>query len=103
MNKPFHITRPTHFDLGFAQGSDAADDPSDLEMSSRVPEYRLGYVIGRGYSEAVKQANRDAGIVTASQLAARYKVQIEALLKAMGLLPEYEHLIRSTYTEVIKS
>ncbi|WP_321960063.1 hypothetical protein [Paraburkholderia sp. J7] len=85
MNKPSKLTRQTLFDLGFAHGTDVDEDPSELEFRSRVREYQLGYIVGRSFGEAVKQASRRAAAVVAGELGWRFGVSLPELMAAMNL------------------
>ena len=86
-------------DLGFEDGIEAVNEPSELEMSSRVAAYRLGFVLVRSYAACVQHASRSAVAVTAGKLAARFGVKLDDLVEAMGLPDELRHLIQETYAE----
>jgi hypothetical protein len=85
------------FDLGFECGTDEEEELSELEFRSRVPEYQLGYIVGRSFSEAVKQASRRAGAVVAGELGRRYGVNLADLLSAMSLSDEQQQIVRLAY------
>lgn len=88
----------TLFDLGFEHGVEAGDDPSIFEMSSRVLEYRLGYVLGRSCSVCVQKISRREAACVAGALAARFDVPLKDILAAM--VPQEEHvaLVRDAYS-----
>jgi hypothetical protein len=89
--------RSTHFDLGFEHGIEATEEPSDLEMSSRVPDFRLGYIVGRSYSVCVRRGNRADAARVAGELAARFDVKLEALLEALGVTADNLRVIRDAF------
>ncbi|MGF6635372.1 DUF2623 family protein [Paraburkholderia sp. MM6662-R1] len=86
-------------DLGFEQGIEATEDPSELEMTSRVPQYRLGFVLGRSYVTCVQRASRTAAAATAGKLGARFGVKLDDLIEALGLPDELRCLIQDAYGE----
>jgi hypothetical protein len=81
MTRSLKPTRPTSFDLDFEHGAEADEDPSVSEMNSRVPEYRLGYVLGRAHQEAVRQASHVALAIVAGELGVRFGVGKNELLE----------------------
>jgi len=85
------------FDLGFEHGAEAAEDPTDIEFRSRVPEYQVGYIVGRSFSEAVRQVSYQTAISTAGKLGVRFGVSLEDLLKALRLTEADERHIREAY------
>ncbi|WP_455279054.1 hypothetical protein [Cupriavidus necator] len=95
----FSTTGHTQFDLGFEHGAEADEDPSDLEFQSRVPAYQLGFIVGRSFSEAVKQANYLAVAATAGRLGARYGVDINDLLQALEVSVHHDQTIRQAYVQ----
>lgn len=97
MSKQADSARKGFFDLGFEHGAEADEDPSELEFRSRVPEYQLGYILGRNFNQAVKQASWRAGAVMAEELGRRYGVDLEALLGAMALSEEMQQIVRRAY------
>ncbi|WP_321854646.1 hypothetical protein [Paraburkholderia tropica] len=90
------------FDLGFQDGSDADDDPPELHFRSRVFEYQLGFIVGRSFSKAVKQANHRALAETAGRLGTRYRVDEDALLTALGLPETLKNIIRQAYSQGLR-
>lgn len=90
---------PTQFDLGFAHGADADEDPSDLEFQSRVPAYQVGFIVGRSFCNAVKQGNHHATAFTAAKLGARYGVPLEDILVALGLSEAHQDAICKAYAQ----
>lgn len=94
------VASRTLLDLGFEQGIEATEDPTEFEMSSRVAEYRLGYVLGRSYVECVQRASRKAGAVKAGHLGARFGVELDALIKALALPDLDRCLIEEAYVDV---
>jgi hypothetical protein len=91
--------RRSLLDLGFEDGIEAVDEPSELQMSSRVADYQLGFVLGRSCVACVQHASRSAAAITAGKLAARYGVNLDDLVEAMGLPDELRRLIQETYAE----
>ncbi|BCQ22393.1 hypothetical protein NK8_05020 [Caballeronia sp. NK8] len=64
---------------------EAAEDPSAFEMSSRATPYKVGYVLGRSFYEAVKHGSHTAVAVTAGELGAKYGLSRSDLLAALNL------------------
>lgn len=91
--------RQTPFDLGFEHGAEAEEEPTPLEFSSRVPEYQLGFIVGRAYSEATRRANHATAAATAGALGSRFGMDLHELLKAMRLNEDHERLIRQAYDD----
>ncbi|MGF6440206.1 hypothetical protein [Paraburkholderia youngii] len=91
--------RQTPFDLGFEHGAEAEEDPTPLEFCSRVPEYQVGFIVGRAYSESIKRANHATAAATAGALGSRFGVDLNELLKAMRLSDEHERVIRQAYDD----
>lgn len=89
----------TPFDLGFEHGAETDEDASMAEMNSRVVEYKVGYVVGRSYSEAVKQANLLVGATVAGELGAKYGLSRDALVAAMRPSTEHEAALYEKYAE----
>lgn len=99
MASTINFGRQTMFDLGFEHGAESEEDPTPLEFCSRVAEYQLGFVVGRSFSEAVRQANHKAAAATAGALGSRFGVSVNDLLSAMGLTTEQERIVRQSYAE----
>jgi hypothetical protein len=89
----------THFDLGFEHGVEAVEEPSHLEMSSRVPDYRLGYIVGRSYAVCVRRGSRVAAANVAGELAARFGVKLDDLLEALSITAENLRVIQDAYAK----
>ncbi|MFM0716356.1 hypothetical protein PQQ73_08460 [Paraburkholderia strydomiana] len=87
------------FALGFEHGAEAVEDASVVEMDARVPEYRVGYVVGRCYSEAVRQTSLLAGVVVAGELGAKFGVDKSALVAALRLSHDHELVIDEKYAD----
>ncbi|MGS1073527.1 hypothetical protein [Burkholderia glumae] len=94
------VTPRTLLDLGFEHGIEATEDPTEFAMSSRVAEYRLGYVLGRSCVECMHRASRSAAAVTAGNLGARFGVKLDALINAMGSPDLDRRLIEEAYVDV---
>jgi hypothetical protein len=90
---------PTPFALGFEHGSEAVEDASIAEMNARVQEYRLGYVVGRFYSQAVRQTSLPAGAAVAGELGARFGIEKDALVAALRLSQDLELIIGERYVD----
>ncbi|ALE55199.1 hypothetical protein AC233_11330 [Burkholderia sp. HB1] len=57
-----------------------ADEPiSAFEMSPRVADYQIGYVMGHAFSESVRLASSHAGCVVAIDLAKTYGIPTSCL------------------------
>lgn len=89
----------TPFDLGFEHGAETDEDAPMSEMNSRIVEYKLGYVVGRSYSTAVRQANLRDGATVAGELGAKYGVARDAIVAAMKLSMEHEAVLDEKYAE----
>ncbi|MFM0122828.1 hypothetical protein P0D73_28700 [Paraburkholderia sp. RL18-101-BIB-B] len=98
VDKPIRA-RQTSFDLGFEHGAEADEDPTPLELCSRVQQYQLGFIVGRSFSEAVKRANHATAAATAGALGSRFGVDLNDLLKTMRLSDEHERTIRQAYDD----
>lgn len=100
MNKSaYGPSGPSLFGLGFEHGAEADDDPSDLDFRSRVQAYQLGFIVGRSFSEAVKQTNPHAAAAIAVRLGARFGVDLEDLLTTLGLSEAHQQDIRQAYAQ----
>lgn len=86
------------FALGFRHGADADEEPPALEFQSRVLAFRLGYVVGRSFAEAVHQANHATVAETAGRLGVRYGVDLNALLNALKFSDAQRDVVRQAYT-----
>lgn len=91
------VLRPGPFELGFEHGAEAVEDAPAHEIDSRVVAYRVGYVVGRAYSEAVRQVSLDAGFKLAGQLGARFDIDKTDLISAMQLAVEYQRIVEVEY------
>jgi hypothetical protein len=98
MTRSLKPTRPSSFDLGFEHGAEADEDPSACEMNSRVPEYKLGYVLGRSYQEAVRNASHIALAIVAGELGVRFGVGKSELLDALRIPATHERHIHDAYS-----
>jgi hypothetical protein len=89
----------TPFDLGFEHGADSDEEPSTLELSSRVHEYKLGFILGRSFSASVKHTSHALAAVTAGALGHRYGISVDDVLCAMRLTVAHEQSIRQAYSD----
>lgn len=97
MTRSLKPTHPSSFDLGFEHGAEADQDPSASEMNSRVPEYKLGYVLGRSYQEAVRHASHIALAIVAGKLGVRFGVGKNELLEGLRIPAAHERHIYEAY------
>ncbi|MGB8417608.1 hypothetical protein [Paraburkholderia sp.] len=94
-------TGRTPVELGFEHGAEAVEDVPVFEIQSRVPEYRMGYVIGRSYGEAVRQVSLAAGFRLAAELAVRFDIDRDSLVQAMQMSAESIRIIDDEYAHAI--
>jgi hypothetical protein len=99
MAKPLKEIRRTPFDLGFEHGAEAVEDAPVFEIQSRVPEYRIAYVIGRAYGEAVRQVSLAAGYKLAGVLGVRFDIDKHELISAMHLSVDSKRIIDDEYAQ----
>jgi hypothetical protein len=83
--------------FGFSQGAVASEDLPTAEIRTRVPEWRIGYVVGRSYSEAVKEGSIREVAMTAGRLGAQYGVDVDDLLDALNFGDDQREVVRSAY------
>ena len=83
--------------FGFSRGAAAMTDDPTTEIRSRVPDWRVGYVIGRSFSEAVKEGNVSELATTAGRLGAQYGVDVDRLLEALSFGEEQREVVRRAY------
>ncbi|SOE45668.1 Protein of unknown function [Burkholderia sp. D7] len=84
--------------LGFSSGAAASTDDSTAEVRSRVPDWRVGYVIARAYSEAIKEGNAGELATTAGRLGAQYGVDVDQLLEALSFGDAQREVVRRAFS-----
>lgn len=94
-------SRPGPFALGFEHGAEAVEDAPLHEIAARVPEYRRGYVVGRMYSESVRQVSLAAGFKLAGELGVRFGIDKTDLIATMQMSPECERAIDEEYSKAL--
>ncbi|APA84058.1 hypothetical protein BJG93_00560 [Paraburkholderia sprentiae WSM5005] len=99
MEKENRSCQRSPFALGFEHGAEAVEDAPLHEIESRVPEYRIGYVIGRTYSEAIRQVSLEAGFKLAGALGARFDIDKADLVSALQVSAGCRRLIEEEYVQ----
>ena len=85
------------FDLGFAAGADIDEDLPAIELQSRVLQWQIGFVLGRGFAGTTKAGNFNVYAMTVGHLGAAYGIDVDALLAALVLTDEQRDVIRRAY------
>jgi len=83
--------------FGFSEGAAASIDLPTAEVRTRVPEWRIGYVLGRGFSEATREGAIGEFAGTAGRLGAQYGIALDELQDALSFGADQREVVRRAY------
>jgi hypothetical protein len=85
------------FDLGFAAGADIDEDLPAIEVQSRVLQWQIGFVLGRGFAGTTRAGDFNVYAMTVGRLGEVYGIDVDALLAALVLTDEQRDAVRRAY------
>lgn len=83
--------------LGFFHGATSGVLLSPEEMSTRLSDWRVGWVLAQGFREALEEGNVAELATTVGRLAALYAIDLSDLLDALAFGEEQRDAVRRAF------